>query len=220
MPVVALCVDAANRFIYSGSIDGTINVWRFADGALADTLHLGCAVNQLQLHPENNLLAVSSDDLCLRIFDVSTRQLAREFRGHSARITDLAFSPDGRLLVSSSVDATVRTWDLPSGFMVDCFRVDNVVVSLAFSPRGDFLATAHVDHNGICLWSSRLYYENVVLGRMLDSESVLMRMPTAPDMEVVHPDTEESMADQTTTPSPLVSTTQLEERAHHLLHSR
>ena len=42
--------------------------------------------------------------------------------GHSARVTDLAFTPDGQELVSSSDDKTIRIWDWQSGVTLRTIR--------------------------------------------------------------------------------------------------
>jgi U3 small nucleolar RNA-associated protein 21 len=54
-------------------------------------------------------------------------------------------------------------FDLPSGRLVDWLAFDAVVTSLAFSPKGDFLATTHANNLGIFLWANRSYFTNVFL---------------------------------------------------------
>ena len=39
----------------------------------------------------------------------------RHFSGHQDRVTDLVLSKDGRWLLSSSLDGTLRVWDIPAG---------------------------------------------------------------------------------------------------------
>lgn len=61
------------------------------------------------------MLAVACDDFLIRVVDIDTRRIVRIFSGHTNRITDLALSGDSHWLVTSYVDCTIRTWDLPSG---------------------------------------------------------------------------------------------------------
>ena len=115
----------------------------------------------VRLQRSSGLLVTSADDLMLRVYDVDmlaggvggggngTPQLVRQFEGHSNRVTDLAFSADGRWLVSAAMDATVRVWDLPQGRCIDWFAVKKPVTSLSLSPTRDFLATTHVEDVGI-----------------------------------------------------------------------
>jgi hypothetical protein len=52
----------------------------------------------------------------------------------------------------TSLDSIVRTFDIPSGRLIDAFRTATVATSISFSPTSDFLATAHVDSVGVYLW--------------------------------------------------------------------
>ena len=62
------------------------------------------------------------------------------------------FSPDSRWLITSSMDSVVRTYDVPTGQLVDAFRATSIATGVTFSPTGDFLATSHVDSVGVHLW--------------------------------------------------------------------
>jgi WD40 repeat protein len=48
----------------------------------------------------------------VKIWDSHTGELVLSFRGHKGLVSSLAFSPDGRLLVSGSRDFTVKVWDV------------------------------------------------------------------------------------------------------------
>jgi len=77
------------------------------------------------------------------------------------------------------LDGTVRTWDLPTGAMIDIFKVEDIVTCLAFSPDADFLATGHVDNVGIFLWANRTQYANVSLRNIPDDYDVkLLSLPS------------------------------------------
>jgi len=40
--------------------------------------------------------------------------MVRRFKGHKDRVTGLVISQDARWLLSSSMDSTVRVWDIPA----------------------------------------------------------------------------------------------------------
>jgi WD40 repeat protein len=67
-------------------------------------------------------------------------------RGHTAAVSAVAFSLDGRFLASGSHDRTVRVWEVAGGRLVSTLRGHaHVVYGLAFSPAGGRLATASWD---------------------------------------------------------------------------
>ena len=78
--------------------------------------------------------------------------MVRKFEGHADRITDLCFSEDGKWLLSSSMDGTLRVWDVVLGRQIDTISVDLSITSLSLSPCMDILVTSHVDQNGIYVW--------------------------------------------------------------------
>jgi U3 small nucleolar RNA-associated protein 21 len=145
-------------------------------------------------HQESGLLALISDDLCVRVLDTDTYRVVREFYGHRNRILDLTFSFDARWIVSTSLDSTIRTWDLPSGNQVDVFKTDAIATSVSFSPSGDFLATAHVDQVGIFLWSNKSLFSSIALRPVTDDDMVEMHMPTVSgNMDTVQDEEEEEL---------------------------
>ena len=97
-------------------------------------------------------MATATDDLVIRLYDVVALRMVRKFEGHADRITDMCFSEDGKWLLSSSMDGTLRIWDVILARQIDAVQVDVCITALSLSPNMDVLATAHVDQNGVYLW--------------------------------------------------------------------
>jgi WD40 repeat protein/serine/threonine protein kinase len=75
-------------------------------------------------------------------------------RGHTAEVSAVAFSSDGRHLASASHDRTVRVWDVTTGDVVRTLtRHTDVVYGVAYSPDGTRLATASWDRT-VRVWDA------------------------------------------------------------------
>ncbi len=76
----------------------------------------------------------------------------RMFLGHSSIITDVAFSPDGKLALTGSSDGTTRLWDVQTALEVGRFRGrEKPVNSVVFSKDGNRVLTCGSDKT-IRLW--------------------------------------------------------------------
>ncbi|XP_060917338.1 WD repeat-containing protein 36 [Labrus mixtus] len=153
--VRGVATDTLNQLTLTSGSDWLLKFWRFKSRKQEEQLKLNAAPASMLLHRDSGMLALALDDFTLLVVDIETRRVVRKFSGHHGNINDMTFSPDGRWLVTVAMDCTIRTWDLPSGCLVDCFLVAMAPVGVSLSPTGDFLATAHVDSLGVYLWTNK-----------------------------------------------------------------
>ncbi|KKK14604.1 hypothetical protein P175DRAFT_0502723 [Aspergillus ochraceoroseus IBT 24754] len=178
--VTGLAIDVLNQTVVSCGLDGKVKFWDFASGFLVDELdwHPMTAITGLRYNSASELVAFSCDDLSIRVVDMETRKIVRELWGCVGQINDFAFSNDGRWIIGASMDSIIRVWDLPTGHLIDIFRVSSTCTALAMSNTGDFLATAHADGVGVNLWSNRSLFVPVSTRNLTEDSLVDASLPT------------------------------------------
>lgn len=72
--------------------------------------------------------------------------------GHSGNVSSVAFSPDGKYILSGSDDKTLKLWDIETGKEIRTFAGHaNSITSVAFSPDGRYALSGSWD-NTLKLW--------------------------------------------------------------------
>lgn len=91
--------------------------------------------------PTGRLIAAGEDEKVVLI-DAETKQVVKTLEGHNDAITDLTFSPDGKLVASSDRTGLIKLWDIEGGWELPSLEAGyENAYSIAFSPGGELLVS-------------------------------------------------------------------------------
>jgi eukaryotic-like serine/threonine-protein kinase len=150
------------KTLASGGDDKTVKLWRLhSTNELFSFDDFPAAITALAFAPKGDLLAAGTGKLAtgggnpvirfvprssagiVKILEVATRKELITIAGHQGSILSLAFSPDGRTLVSGSADETAAVWDANTGIRKRLLpRSGGPVFAVAFVAGGDSFITA------------------------------------------------------------------------------
>ena len=150
-----------------GGLDAALMAFELLDPAL--TFDILC--------PDGTRLATGMNHQ-LKVWDLQTGKETLSFKAHATVLTSVAFSPDGKRLVSSSYDPTVSVWDATTGKNLLTFKGSSEGVSSAvFSPDGKRIASASAGRT-VQIWDVEGKYLRFSLGR--DIKGKILSVAFAP----------------------------------------
>lgn len=113
--VTACAYSKRGNILFTSSLDGSVRAWdmlryrNFRTFTAPTRLSFSC----LAIDPSAEVVcAASHDSFDIHLWSVQTGALLDQLSGHEGPISTLAFTPDGRYLVSGSWDRTIRVWSV------------------------------------------------------------------------------------------------------------
>jgi WD40 repeat protein len=147
--VYALAFAPGGKRLLSAAADRTVKVWDTASGerlfTLSDALD---GLNTLALDPTGAKVAAAGLDKSIRIWSLGEKSgaMVQSLIAHEDAILKLAWSPDGKFLVSTAADKTLKMFNAVDLTEVKSFaRQPDWVLGLAFAPDGKSFAAGRYD---------------------------------------------------------------------------
>ncbi|HNP19621.1 MAG TPA: caspase family protein [Fulvivirga sp.] len=102
--------------------------------------------NDVRISPDGKYLVKGKIGSIVRMWDIASGAIVKEFVGHEKAVLCTEFSADGKYLLTGSADNIARIWDIATGKVLQEFKGHrDVLFSVAFSEDGKTIATGSWD---------------------------------------------------------------------------
>lgn len=147
--VLAAAFSPEGKWLLTGCADSTARLWRTDGSAAAKVLRQREKVRVVAFAPDGRLLATAGSSV--KLWDEQAN-LQASF-AHKYAVTSLVFSSDGKQVLTASVDASARLWNLQGEVLAHYGKHALKVNVAAFSPEESRIITAADDGTALIWWT-------------------------------------------------------------------
>src|SRR5579883_477238 len=147
-PTFAIAFSPDNQFLATGGPDGLARQWELPGGKQKNAIRAKGSVLSLAYSSGRRILAAGTDTGSIVLLDPESAEEIGRLLGHTGMCRALAFSDDGKRLVSGGVNRTVKEWDVSAKKELTTLRQDEAPrelpapLAIAATPDGSLVAVA------------------------------------------------------------------------------
>ena len=114
-------------------------------------------VHSVTFSSDGKLLASGADDKIVKLWDIQTGGIIKDFFGHQQLVWSVSISTDSAIIASGSDDETIHLWDISTG---ECYCVigqQYVVLQVIFSPTDPQQLVGRLEFSQVSRWDFNGY---------------------------------------------------------------
>ena len=148
--ILSLATSQSGQYLATGSLDRTVKLWDCRHVGSIRTLEVATkGISDIHFSPLDDFVLFSSLDSSAYLYSMTTWRRRHALTGHQGAVTA------GRILleqkaVTTSMDRSIRLWDLNSGYIITSKNDVSGILSLDVLP-GSFAVTGHANGH-LRLW--------------------------------------------------------------------
>ena len=165
-PITSLSYSPCGGFIVSADNTGNVGLWSSEDLIEPTTILDNIMSRVTTLYPlsDSSHLLTAHEDGSIKLWDVLTNGLEREFKGHFSEVQSLSVTSNEELLMSGDLDGHVIIWSLQKGIKLRNFKDHNTQIINVFFHCSLYIITA--DREGVIFIkeykTSNVLYNNAI----------------------------------------------------------
>ncbi|CAI4215391.1 unnamed protein product [Parascedosporium putredinis] len=169
--------------------DHTIRFWEALSGICSRTIqHPESQVNRLCITPDKRFLAAAGHHT-VKLYDIKSTNpnAVLTFEGHMGNVTGVAFHCEGKWMVTSSEDGTVKIWETRSGTVQRTYHHASAVNDVVIHPnQGEIISCDRGGSGNVFIWklAQSLERTNILpLAQFNAHKEYITRVLLSPDVK-------------------------------------